>query len=128
GAFKGTGSSASTTYMVTKLNGTNGEATWLQQPVSISPYGTQNQVYTQVALDAQGDIFVDGLNISTGWGQCTVAKLDNGSGSQVWQQSFGAAQLCIPGGVAVDTAGNVLMTGGTIYPFFSGSNQKNDVF
>lgn len=130
GAFAGTGSSASTTYMVSKLDGASGQTTWVQQPVSISPYGSQNQIYTQVAIDAQSNVFVDGLDVSTGWGQCTVAKLDDGSGSQVWRQSFGAPQLCIPGSVAVDTAGNVLITGGAIYPFFPSSNPSNqdDVF
>jgi hypothetical protein len=130
GDFAGTGSSASTTYMVSKLDGTSGQTVWQQQPVTISPYGSRNQIYTQVALDAQDDVFVGGLDGSTGWGRCTVAKLADSSGTQAWQQSFGAAQSCIPGGIATDTAGNVLMTGGDLYPFFPGSNPSKlyDIF
>jgi len=120
----------STIYMVAKLNGANGQTVWQQQPIAFSPYGTQNAVYTQVALDPQGDIFIDGLNGSSGWAQCTVAELSNSTGTAMWQQSFGAAQLCIPGSIAIVPSGNVLMTGGTIYPFFPSSSPPNtdDVF
>lgn len=40
------------------------------------------------------------------------------------------AQTCIPGNLATDTAGNVLMTGNMFNPFFSSSNPPttDDVF
>lgn len=120
----------STIYMVAKLNGTNGQTIWQQQPVTTSAYGTQSAIYTQAAVNAQGDIFVDGLDLSSGWTQCTVAELASGSGNTMWKQSFGAAQSCIPGGIATDPSGNVLISGGNLYPFFPSSSppKTDDVF
>ena len=53
----------------------------------ILPYGYQNLIYTQVALDAQGDIFLGGLDPSSGYSRCAVAELANGTGSQQWRQN-----------------------------------------
>ncbi len=130
GDFTGSGSNASATYMAAKLNGANGQTLWQQLPVTFAKFGAQNLIYTTAALDTQGDIFVGGLNQSSGYAQCAVAELANGTGAQQWQQQFGAAQGCIPGSIATDTAGNVLMGGGSQYPFFPGSNppNTNDIF
>ncbi len=130
GDFPSMASSSSTTYMVAKLDGSTGNTVWQQIPVTYAPLGGQKLVYTQVALDAQGDIFVGGSDPSSGYNRCAVAELANNSGSQQWQQEFGAAQTCIPGNLATDTAGNVLMTGNMFHPFFSNSNPPNtdDVF
>jgi hypothetical protein len=130
GDFPSTTSPNSTAYMVEKLDGTTGDTVWQQAPIMYSRYGGQLLIYTQVALDAQGDIFVDGLNPSSGYNQCVVAELANSSGSQQWQQEFGAAQFCIPGNVATDTAGNVLLTGNMTSPFFPTSKPpwQDDVF
>jgi Beta-propeller repeat len=129
GDFRGT-SNSSTTYMIAKLSGADGTTQWQQAPVTISRYGYQNLIYTQVALDSQGDIFLGGLDASSGYSQCTVAELANGTGTQTWRQEFGAAQSCIPGNVAVDSAGNVVMGGSMYHPFFPSSNPAatNDVF
>ena len=130
GDFQGTGSTSSTTYQVAKLNGTTGAFQWQQAPVTFSRYGYQNLIYTQVSLDSQGDIFLGGLDASSGYSQCTVAQLANGTGAQQWRQEFGASQSCIPGNVAVDTAGSVVMAGSMYHPFFPSSNPSasNDVF
>ena len=109
GDFQGTGNTSGTTYMIAKLSGTNGTIQWQQAPVTFSRYGYQNLIYTQVALDSQGDIFLGGLDASSGWSQCTVAELANGTGTQQWRQKFGASQSCVPGNVAVDISGNVVM-------------------
>jgi hypothetical protein len=129
GDFRGT-SNSSTTYMIAKLSGADGSTQWQQGPVTFSRYGYQNQIYTQVSLDAQGDIFLGGLDASSGYSQCTVAQLANATGTQQWRQEFGAAQSCIPGNVSVDTAGNVVMAGSMYHPFFSSTNPAatNDVF
>jgi hypothetical protein len=130
GDFPSTTSPNSTAYMVVKLDGTTGDTVWQQAPIMYSRYGGQLLIYTQVALDAQGDIFVGGSNPSSGYNQCVVTELANSSGSQQWQQEFGAVQTCIPGNVAIDTAGNVLLTGNMTSPFFPASNPpwQNDVF
>jgi hypothetical protein len=130
GDFQGTGSTSSTTYQVAKLNGTTGAFQWQQAPVTFSRYGYQNLIYIQVSLDSQGDIFLGGLDASSGYSQCTVAQLANGTGAQQWRQEFGASQSCIPGNVAVDTAGSVVMAGSMYHPFFPSSNPSasNDVF
>ncbi len=130
GDFQGAGNTSGTTYQVAKLSGTDGTFQWQQAPVTFSRYGYQNQTYTQVALDAQGDIFLGGLDASSGYSQCTVAELANGTGTQQWRQEFGASQSCIPGNVAVDSAGNVVMGGSMYHPFFSSTNPAatNDVF
>ena len=130
GDFQGTGNTSGTTYMIAKLSGTNGTIQWQQAPVTFSRYGYQNLIYTQVSLDSQGDIFLGGLDASTGWSQCTVAELANGTGAQQWRQEFGASQSCIPGNVAVDSSGNVVMAGSIYHPFFASTNPAatNDVF
>lgn len=130
GDFPSTTSPNSMTDMVVKLDGSTGQTVWQQAPATYSPYGGQLLVYTQVALDAQGDIFVGGVDPSSGYNRCVVAELANGSGTQQWQQEFGAAQSCNPGNLATDAAGNVLMTGNMDSPFFSSSNPPNtdDVF
>jgi hypothetical protein len=130
GDFQGAGNNSGTTYMIAKLSGTDGTIQWQQAPVTFSHYGYQNLIYTQVSLDSQGDIFLGGLDASSGWSQCTVAELANGTGTQQWRQEFGAAQSCIPGNLAVDSSGNVVMGGSMYKPFFSSTNPAatNDVF
>jgi hypothetical protein len=130
GDFQGTGNTSGTTYMIAKLSGSDGTIQWQQAPVTFSRYGYQNLIYTQVSLDGQGDIFLGGLDASSGYSQCTVAALTNGTGAQQWRQEFGASQSCIPGNVAVDTAGNVVMAGSMYHPFFANTNPSasNDVF
>ena len=130
GGFPGPGSSNSTTYMVAKLDGTTGNTMWQQLPETYSPFGGQMLTYTQVAVDAQGDVLLGGVDDSTGYNQCVIASLANGTGTQQWKQEFGAAETCIPGNLATDTAGNVLMTGNMLNPFFSSSNppKTDDVF
>ena len=130
GDFQGTGSNSGTTYMIAKLRGTDGAIQWQQAPVTFSHYGYQNLIYTQASLDSQGDIFLGGLDASSGYNQCTVAELANGTGAQQWRQEFGASQSCVPGNVAVDSAGNVVMACSMYHPFFSSTNPSasNDVF
>ncbi len=130
GDFPGTTSPNSMTDMVAKLDGSSGDTVWQAVPVTYSRYGGQLLIYTQVALDAQGDIFLGGLDPSSGYNRCAVAELANSSGTQQWQQEFGASQSCIPGNIATDAAGNVLMTGNMYSPFFSSSNPpwQDDVF
>lgn len=130
-AGAGTSSMASTqTYMVAKLNGTNGLTVWENAPASYSAYGGQLLIYTQVAVDAQGNVDLDGLDQSSGYNRCVAAQLANGSGTQQWQQEFGAAQNCVPGGIATDATGDAVMTGVMESPFFPSSNppQTDDVF
>src|SRR6185437_10172923 len=55
GDFRGTGNNSGTTYMISKLSGTDGTIQWQQSPVTYSRYGYQNLIYTQVSLDSQGD-------------------------------------------------------------------------
>ncbi len=130
GDFQGTGNNSQTTYMIAKLSGVDGTIQWQQAPVTISRYGFQNLTYTQVSLDTQGDIFLGGLDASSGYSQCTVADLASGTGTQQWRQEFGASQKCVPGNVSVDSSGNVVMAGSMYYPFFSSTNPSaaNDVF
>ena len=130
GNFPATSSSNSTAYMVVKMDGGTGQTTWQQQPVRLNLSGGQPLSYTQVALDAQGDIFVGGADSTSGYNRCAVAELANSTGSQQWQQEFGAAETCIPGNLATDTTGDVLMTGNMFSPFFASSKPSslNDVF
>ncbi len=128
GGFPGAGSKASTIYMATKLNGATGTTIWQQLPVTLSAQGVQNLIYTQVALDTQGNLLLGGLDDSTGYSRCAIAKLANANGATQWQQEFGAAEFCIPGTVATDTTGNVLMSGNIEHPFFAATTHQDDVF
>ncbi len=128
GDFGASGSSS--IYMAAKLNGTNGQTLWQQLPVTFAKFGAQNLIYTSAAVDAQGDVFAGGLNQSSGYAQCVVAKLADDTGAPQWQQQFGAVQDCIPGSIATDTSGDVLMGGGSQSPFFPGSSppKTDDIF
>ncbi|MGH9616960.1 MAG: SBBP repeat-containing protein [Acidobacteriaceae bacterium] len=129
GDFPSTGTSNSTTDMAVKLDGSTGQPVWQQAPATFSPYGGQLLIYTQLALDANGNVFLGGVDQTSGYNTCAVAELTS-AGTQQWQQEFGAAQGCIPGGMATDTAGNVLMTGNMEVPFFPSSNPpwQDDAF
>jgi len=70
GDFQGTSNTSGTTYMIAKLSGTDGTIQWQQAPVTFSRYGYQNLTYTQVSLDSQGDIFLGGMDASSGYTGC----------------------------------------------------------
>jgi|GEM_PF-3745650 len=114
GQFPGSNTSGgSTLYQAAKFNGLTGQVLWTQ--VSATANGIPS--YTAIAVGPTGNVFLGGINRSTGYNQCVIANLANASGSTAWTQSFGAAQSCIPGGIAADTAGNVLLTGDVIGSF-----------
>jgi hypothetical protein len=81
---------------------------------------------TGIALSATGDVLVTGyfqgaINFGGGGGPVTsagaqdvfVAKLDGSSGGYLWAQHFGGPTDQAPqsGGIAVDSSGNVVVTG-----------------
>ena len=84
-----------------------------------------------IAVDDAGNVFVAGMTDSSGWvsagfdttyngvyyplgiwGDAFVAKL-SGSGSHVWSTYLGGSSNDYVGGIAVDGAGNVFVTGNT---------------
>jgi hypothetical protein len=83
--------------------------------------GLGNETVTCIALDSNGNILLGGnfggtanlggANlVSAGDYDIFLAKYD-ASGNHVWSQRFGGRNLDVPYGVAVDSQGNVVMTG-----------------
>ena len=108
-------------------------------------YGDEQEQYANaIAVDAAGDVYVTGefkgkVNfgsaelLSAGSIDAFLAKLDGGSGSQLWSKKFGDSSDQSGRGVACDSTGNVVVTGsmaGTVG--FGGpiltSDGGNDVF
>ncbi len=91
-------------------------------PVFVSTYGdAQNQMECRSALDPAGNIlltgplvgtvdFGGGPLVATPAGDIFAAKL-TGAGAHVWSKSFGNGFAAYGGGVGVDPAGNVFLSG-----------------
>ncbi len=125
------GGNGSSVYLAEKLSGSSGQLVWQQVPAQVSYYNSHPAVaFFSVAADAQGDAVLGGDDASSGYARCAVLKVPTGGGSPTWQQEFGAAQGCAAGGVAVDSAGNVALTGGMTVPFFQSQNppKTDDIF
>jgi RTX calcium-binding nonapeptide repeat (4 copies)/Beta-propeller repeat len=98
-----------------KLDG-RGRVLWVQQ------FGGAEQDYIQdVAVDAAGNVYLAGAfraTMTVGAKTLTsnglvdefIVKLNSG-GKILWSRSMGGAQLDVPGGLAVDAAGNTYFTG-----------------
>ncbi|UOG73187.1 SBBP repeat-containing protein [Hymenobacter tibetensis] len=72
---------------------------------------------TKIALDAAGNVFVTGRNtyVLGGTNDYTTLKYDGASGQQLWVATYGTSTGYIgthlPTDIAVDAAGNVVITG-----------------
>jgi hypothetical protein len=106
-----------TDAMLVKLAAT-GELEWVKQFG-----GRYDDTITHVAVDARGNIYVQGVFRDTAdWGgqpltahggsdnDIVLAKYD-ANGAHVWSHGFGNAFNDVAGGLAVDPAGNVTMVG-----------------
>ncbi|MBI1956110.1 MAG: SBBP repeat-containing protein, partial [Acidobacteria bacterium] len=122
-----------------KFSGTDGSHTWSKR------FGSTSDDYGQgVAVDSSGKVAVTGFFIGTvdfGGGGLTsaantdifVAKYSGTDGSYLWSKRFGSTSDDIGNSVAVDSSGNVVVTG-----FFNGtvdfggggltSAESNDIF
>jgi hypothetical protein len=95
---------------VSKLDGTTGAQVW--HTTTSEPRGSR------LAVDANGDVFVTfGLKLKNSdhiSNEITLAKYSGGNGARLWFQDF-RSDLFFGGvqgpGIAVDVAGNVLLTG-----------------
>ncbi len=131
GSFRGTvafGPSKSLTsaggadWFVAKYSSTNG-LVWAQRMG-----GTGDDFVASVAVDASGDVIVTGQFtgsaafggptslVASGPNDMALAKYSGVDGAHVWSKGFGGAYDDAGSAVAVDTAGNVYLTG-----YFRGS-------
>jgi autotransporter-associated beta strand protein len=87
-----------------------------------------------ISVDAAGNALVTGLTVSTnfagannaykgGW-DAFVAKVSSG-GTLAWATYLGGSGTDYGWGIAVDAAGNALVTGGTFSTDFAGANNAN---
>jgi len=117
--FQGTKltSRGGTDAMLVKLAG-NGDLEWVKQFG-----GRYNDTISHLAVDARGNIYVQGVFRDTAdWGgkpltahggsdnDIVLAKYDV-NGDHVWSQNFGNAFNDVAGGLTVDPAGNITMVG-----------------
>ena len=101
---------------VAKLNG-SGTLLW---NTFLGGAGSDSSHGSGIALDSPGNIFVGGYTLSISWGSpirahsgdydAFAAKLD-GSGALLWNTFLGGSGSDNNYGIALDPAGNVLMTG-----------------
>ena len=103
---------------ITKLNGKNGELIWARR------FGGKGMDRGEsVIVDSKGDLFITGLFSGTvdfggselvggdGWGNIFLVKLKGTDGSHVWSKSFGGTGTNFIKDSAVDSNGNIIMTG-----------------
>jgi hypothetical protein len=106
-----------TDAMLVKL-GANGDVEWVKQFG-----GRYNDTISHLAVDARGNIYVQGVFRDVAdWGgkpltahggsdnDIVLAKYDV-NGDHVWSQNFGNAFNDVAGGLTVDPAGNITMVG-----------------
>ena len=105
-----TGSQGDGTYdiLIAKYD-TSGVIQW-QRTLS----GTSNDAGTDIAVDSSGNVYVTGYTGSRGAGgnDILITKY-NTSGVIQWQRTFGGASGDVGTGIAVDSSGNVYVTGYT---------------
>jgi Beta-propeller repeat len=94
-----------------KLSASDGSKIWQQQTIGNSDTGEESFL-KGIAVDPQGNAIVSGIAFG-GASSSFLAKLSSGSGEQVWFSPFGAATATYATNVALDSAGNVLVTGTT---------------
>lgn len=129
GPFASVGGQGYKDGFIVKLAAATGDHIWSKQLASTS----QNDQANAVAIDSSNNVFVTGRFgstmdfgggplISAGGADVFLAKYDI-SGNYLWAQRFGAALVDNANSVAVDTAGNVAITG-TFYNTvnFGGAN------
>jgi hypothetical protein len=104
--------------LVRKLNSA-GTTQWT------SNFGDSGDYATGIDVDADGNVLVTGYTVSSGWtatgyntvygggGDGFVAKLNTANGARLWSTYLGGGNEDIGWDVAVDDAGDVLVTGQT---------------
>jgi len=80
--------------------------------------GGKNDYVWDIAVDSQDNIIVYGFNYSLEGGEVTdfdftffLIKYDN-SGVELWNKTIAFTNDCYPGGIAVDSQDNIIMTAG----------------
>ena len=104
---------------IAKLNSATGAVVWAKQLG-----GAGSQVCSAVTMDSSGNVFATGyyngtLGFGTGMPSFTdytilalwVAKFDTATGAAITAKSYGGFSKQFPKGIAVDSSGNVAMTG-----------------
>jgi hypothetical protein len=128
GAFPGTENPVNSPIpFVLKLAASTGQTIWIQQTVDAT--ALPGFLYNAVAVDSQGNVDVDGEGDVQANAQCMAFQYDGATGAPHWQQSFGGAQQCLVGGLALDSDGNLLVGGytpGAFLPAFTA--MTDDIF
>ena len=77
--------------------------------------GINNDTGNSIAVDSSGNVYVTGYTGSQGAGgyDILIAKY-NTSGVIQWQRTFGGIDIDVGAGIAVDSSGNVYVTGYTV--------------
>ncbi len=91
-------------WSILKVNGSDGTLAW-----SISHSTSGNDVPRAITLASDGNVIVAGMETVSSSGRARVAKLDSGSGVQIWSFTEPAASDAFD--VITDSGGNVYFCG-----------------
>jgi hypothetical protein len=95
-------------FTVVRLAQATGTELWRHQ---VDGSGHYFDNATSLAIDGNGDVLAGGeLQSTPGAGAPTFMKLAGADGSEQWRQQVSGGG--VPGGIALDAAGDVLVTGG----------------
>ncbi len=84
--------------------------------------------YTDIALDAAGNIHLSGFVVVDDVPRAFVTKRSPDGASELWSLQFGAGTGQIAAGIDVDAQGNVYVTGWTADPNFPLKNPLQATF
>jgi hypothetical protein len=115
--------------VVSKVNGSSGDLIWGYQTGTAST----DDAYS-ICVDSVGNVFIAGYSegsldgVNSGSGDIYISKLDGSSGELIWAYQTGTKNEDCAYGIAVDSNGDVVVTGSTDGSLYVDSTGQSDIF